>query len=405
MNLFMILDAPMGAYHHYCSQLCNALVSRRDIAKVRLVPIFSERHRPGISAEEGALLDRRIGLEILGPGGRSKGWRYLTFFKNLFHHLRAVSQTPNSVVHLQTATGLQLLDIALVLFYRFLGIPLVRTLHERTAAERVKIPNRFERWIGEWQIKKADAVIVHDSQTRKELADLFGKEGPPVAVIPHGNYKVFRRYIPSEGDETMPENDPPVALFLGIKKHKGLEPFLQALHLLQEKGFPIKGRIVGRITPGDEALLRAVDRLKNVEVEPGYLPNAEIWRVYAQSDFVVLPYLKGTTSGGVHLAYAFKKAVIASDLACFRELVSDGETGFVVPRGNSSALAEAMIRLCRDRQARRAMGEAGFRRVSSEYYDWEKIAENTASVYALASTRKRGAAADAGYQNVLEGKE
>jgi glycosyltransferase involved in cell wall biosynthesis len=405
LKVVMVLDVPRGAYYHYCAELCNALVKHPQIAEVRLAAMFAERHRPGISAEEKALLDPRVAIDVIGPGGRSKGWRYFAFFKNLARHLREISRSPSCVVHLQTGTGLQLLDTALPLLYRFLGLAVVRTLHEPTAAERIKVPTRFEEWVGRQQLKSADALIVHDVPTQRRLLDRLDKKSRSVVVIPHGHYLMFRKYIPVEKKEEMPDHHPPVALFLGVKRHKGLEVFIQALRQLQERGFPIEGKIVGQINPGDEDLVDSIKGLKNARIDPGYLPNDTLWKSYAESDFVVLPYLKGTTSGAIHLAYAFKRPVIASDLDCFKELVTDGKTGFVVPRGDASALAEAMVRICRDRRERIAMGEAGFQRISSEGYSWERIAEVTAELYAQTLKRKKGEAAGPYYKGVLEGKE
>ena len=400
----MVLDAPRGAYYHYCAELCNALANHPQVEEIRLVAMFAERHRPGISPEEKELIDPRVAIDVIGPGGRSKLWRYAAFFKNLIRHLKAVSQSPSATVHLQTATGLQPLDIFLLRVYRLLGVPIVRTVHEPTAAERIKVPTRFEAWLGKVQLKTADALIVHDPHTQKRLLDLLEEKRISVSVIPHGNYLMFRKYIPEEKAAEMPRNRPPVALFLGVKRHKGLEVFIRALRELQERGFPIVGRIVGQINPGDEDLVAAIGGLQNARIEPGYLPNAGIWKVHAESDFVVLPYLRGTTSGAVHLAYAFKRPVIASDLDCFKEIVSDGETGFIVPKGDASALAKAMVRICGDRQERTAMGEAGFRRVSSDLYSWERIAGKTAEVYRLAFERKR-TSQEPSYKKAYEGKE
>lgn len=405
LKIIMVLDVPRGAYYHYCAELCNALVKHPRVAEVRLAAIFAERHRPGISDEEKALLDPRVVIEIIGPGGQSKGWRYFAFFRNLLRHLKGLVRSPASVIHLQTGTGLQLLDTLLPFFYRLLGVPVVRTMHEPTAAERIKVPSRLEEWIGARQLKGADAVIVHDLKSQKRLLDRWGEKGPSVVVIPHGHYLFFRRYRPDSMDETTPENRPPVALFLGIKRHKGIEVFIEALRQLQVRGFPIEGRIVGQVNPGDEDLVESIRALRNARIETGYIPNAKLWKVYASSDFVVLPYLKGTTSGAIHLAFAFKRPVIVSDLDCFKELVADGTTGLVVPQGDAAALAEAMVRICRDRSERAAMGEAGFQRISSEYYSWENIAEKTADVYFMAFKRKKGAAARAYYKNVLEGRE
>jgi len=373
----------MGAYHHYCAQLCNALVDRADIDRLALTALFAERHRPGLDPDEQELLDPRVEMVVIGPGGGTKFHRYRLFFSNLLKHLANISNDGHTIVHIHTATGLNLLDLALLLSYKAKGIPIVRTIHELTAAERSALPTGFELWFGRLLLRFASAIIVHDEITKNRVSDMLGKLNREVVVIPHGNYLVFRQFIQTNppGLPNLAGSDKPVVLFLGIKRHKGIEVFLNAMRQLQAENFPVKGLIAGRINPGDEDLIDQIKSLQNVELDATYLPNREIWRIYDQADIVVMPYLKGTTSGAVHLAYAFKRPVIVSDIECFRQIVTDGETGSVVPRGNTESLTLAIKRLCEDKTMREAMGMAGFERVSSDDYDWDRIAELTTGLY------------------------
>jgi glycosyltransferase involved in cell wall biosynthesis len=49
------------------------------------------------------------------------------------------------------------------------------------------------------------------------------------------------------------------------------------------------------------------------------------------------------------------------------EVVTDGETGLLVPPGDPEALAAALARLASDPAWRRAAGEAGRRRAEDEF--------------------------------------
>ena len=49
------------------------------------------------------------------------------------------------------------------------------------------------------------------------------------------------------------------------------------------------------------------------------------------------------------------------------EMVTNGETGFVVERKNEDQLAEALLKLLRDPALRTRMGEAGRRRVQAHF--------------------------------------
>jgi glycosyltransferase involved in cell wall biosynthesis len=377
----MISDVAMGAYHHYCSQLCNGLVACSDIAEVRLISIFGERALPGMAPEEQELLDPRVRTEILAPGARAKGWRYLHFMRNLVGYIRQLRRDPPDVVHIQTPTGTFLIDVLLLLLYRSWRLPIVRTVHEITAAERIGKPTGFERWIGYRQLRWAHALIAHDATTSTRLHTRDVAPRTPSTIIPHGNYLVFRRYRRPTSEATEPPGAMPVVLFLGVKRHKGLAVFLQALQQLQDAGYPIKAVIAGRINPGDADLIAALHALTMVEVCPGYVPNSKLWQLFERSDMVAMPYLQGTTSGALHLAYAFKRPVIASDLTCFQDLVRHGKTGLIVPRGDVVALKEALVTLANDRALRQRMGEEGFVLESSRQYQWDEIAAHTVQVY------------------------
>ena len=62
------------------------------------------------------------------------------------------------------------------------------------------------------------------------------------------------------------------------------------------------------------------------------------------------------------------------------EIIEDGKTGFVVPRENPDALADAILRLVKDKQLRISMGHAGRRRVL-ELYSWEKVVDQLEASY------------------------
>jgi glycosyltransferase involved in cell wall biosynthesis len=68
-------------------------------------------------------------------------------------------------------------------------------------------------------------------------------------------------------------------------------------------------------------------------------------------------------------------------------VVEDGVTGLVVPRGDSTALAQAIGSLLADPQRRRAMGQAGRAR-ALRLFDWDRSAEQFEELY-----RELGAAA------------
>jgi glycosyltransferase involved in cell wall biosynthesis len=82
----------------------------------------------------------------------------------------------------------------------------------------------------------------------------------------------------------------------------------------------------------------------------------------------VLPTHAYETLGKTILeSYAHGKAVIASDLGSRRELIKDGETGYLYPTGNVEKLAQAIRALASSPNVARRMGSAGYERVRQRH--------------------------------------
>jgi len=72
--------------------------------------------------------------------------------------------------------------------------------------------------------------------------------------------------------------------------------------------------------------------------------------------------------------------VVASDAGGLPEVVEHGVTGLIVPRGDSTALAEAIGSLLEDPERRRRMGIAGRER-ALRLFDWDRSAEQFERLY------------------------
>ncbi len=99
----------------------------------------------------------------------------------------------------------------------------------------------------------------------------------------------------------------------------------------------------------------------------GRVDEEELQRFYARCDVFVAPS-RYESFGLVFLeAMVFSKPVIACKAGGASEVVSDGETGILVPPANPAALAKALETLILDKARRRAMGEAGRRKFETRF--------------------------------------
>jgi glycosyltransferase involved in cell wall biosynthesis len=186
-------------------------------------------------------------------------------------------------------------------------------------------------------------------QSQKDLSDLK-------ALLPHA--QAVRTVLPLYDTyqwEVMEEAAAkaalalagPVVLFFGfVRKYKGLEYLIRALPEVL-RNLPAQLLIVGEFWEDRDAHLQLIEELglqQHVTVVDRYVPNEEIGLYFSAADVVVLPYVDATQSAVVSLAYAFDKPVITTDVGGLPEVVTDGETGFVVPPRDQAALAAAIVK-------------------------------------------------------------
>jgi glycosyltransferase involved in cell wall biosynthesis len=126
----------------------------------------------------------------------------------------------------------------------------------------------------------------------------------------------------------------------------------------------------------------------------GPWPHASALEAVRRCSMLVMPSLVRETFGIAALeAMAAGRPVVASDVGGLRELVVDGETGLVVPPGDSDALRNAIAALERDPARREALGEAGKARAA--LYSPENVVPRLEEVYgALLAGRRPAAGAE-----------
>jgi glycosyltransferase involved in cell wall biosynthesis len=77
--------------------------------------------------------------------------------------------------------------------------------------------------------------------------------------------------------------------------------------------------------------------------------------------------------------------VVATRGGAFPEIVEDGRSGLLVPRGDVEALADALSELLADPGRRAALGREARARVLQSF-SWDRVVERLREVYAEAST-------------------
>jgi glycosyltransferase involved in cell wall biosynthesis len=111
-----------------------------------------------------------------------------------------------------------------------------------------------------------------------------------------------------------------------------------------------------------------------------FISTEELVALYRASSVVVYPYRAITTSGALATGLALGKAIVASDLPVFRELLIDRENAFLVDPQNSVELAGALIKLTQDRVLREQFAQK-VREMNFGDQSWLSIAKKTVQTY------------------------
>jgi glycosyltransferase involved in cell wall biosynthesis len=123
----------------------------------------------------------------------------------------------------------------------------------------------------------------------------------------------------------------------------------------------------------------------------GHVSTEQLVRLYNQATIAVSPSLFEGFGLPAAEAMSCGTPVIATTGGAFPEIVDHDETGWMVPPGDSRALADAIKLLMRDPHLRDRLGGAG-RQAILERFNWRKAAEETVAVYEEMLGRKQPSA-------------
>jgi glycosyltransferase involved in cell wall biosynthesis len=118
----------------------------------------------------------------------------------------------------------------------------------------------------------------------------------------------------------------------------------------------------------------------------GRVPRQEIPAYFGASDVVVVPSVRdeaGNVDGLPNVVLegmAAGKAIVASNIAGFPDVIRDGESGLLVPEKDSRALADAITKLAADASLRAQLGARARAEVRARL-NWENVAKRFIRVY------------------------
>ena len=201
------------------------------------------------------------------------------------------------------------------------------------------------------ELQEVDGLVVPSTLVKRSFVS-HGVDPQKISVIPEPLSRplpVGRRLVPSQF----------TILAVGaVGVRKGTHYLLEAVKNMSEP----KPRVilVGGIEPGYAKVLHRFDGLFQLT---GRVTEEQLARAYSEASVLVLPSIEDGWGHVTIEAMAAGVPVIVSDHAGSADMVTDGETGFVVPSRSSSALQQRLETLRDSPEMAATMGEAGRQRV------------------------------------------
>ena len=284
------------------------------------------------------------------------------------------------------------------------GLPLVITTHSLEPLrpwkrEQLGGGYDFSVWIEKTALEMADAVIAVSAQTKSDIERLFHVRPERLHIIYNGIDLEEYRKIDSVAALARFEIKPPFVLFVGrITRQKGIIHLVRAIEHMNE-GFQIVLCAGAPDTPEigremKEAVASVQKKRPGVIWIDEMVDKPTVRELYSNASVFCCPSIY-EPFGIINLeAMACETAVVATAVGGIKEVVVDGETGFLVPMDPGSEppfeprepekferdLAGRINQLMADPALCEKFGQAGRKR-AEEKFGWSAIAQQTKELY------------------------
>jgi starch synthase len=293
-----------------------------------------------------------------------------------------------------------------ILAKRNYGIPLVITVHSLEPLrpwkrEQLGGGYDFTVWLEKTALEMADAVIAVSAQTKADVERLFKVRADRLHVIYNGIDLDEYRKLDATTALTKYGIDPgtPFLLFVGrITRQKGIVHLVRAIEFMN-RDFQIVLCAGAPDTPEIGAEMKeAVEKMKAKRADIIWIDEMvdkqTVRELYSQAAVFCCPSIY-EPFGIINLeAMACETAIVATAVGGIKEVVVDGETGFLVPIDQMEEspfeprdpakfardLAARINQLIADPELCAKFGRAGRKR-AEERFSWPAIAGQTRALY------------------------
>jgi glycosyltransferase involved in cell wall biosynthesis len=281
---------------------------------------------------------------------------------SLFRALRFLRARRSKVLLLEWWTAATLHTyLVLALVARVAGMRVVIELHELQDPGEAGLA--LARGYGHWGLRAlirfAHGCIVHSKADWQLFESSYGPMDMRVALVPHGPYDQYKDL--EEGTDpptraavsavrTAPKSDGVVnLLFFGlIRPYKGLEDLLRVFNALpREEAERFWLTVVGETWEGctePARLIAASPHADRITFVNEYVPDEVVGAAFAHADVAVLPYLRSSSSGILHVSMSWGLPIVVTSVGGLPEAATGYAGAVFVPPGDAEMLKEGIMK-------------------------------------------------------------
>lgn len=218
--------------------------------------------------------------------------------------------------------------------------------------------NKIMKLLIRWTLKDVSRVIVLGENLRYIFEGFVPEE--KIAVIPNGIDKDEYDNLKIDHNPQASEDNHTVLFLSSLTKTKGFIDTIHAILLVLKERKDVKFIFAGQIkyAKEKEQVFRFID--ENM-VQPflsflGVVEGENKARLFLSSDIFVFPSHNEGQPFVILEAMAAGLPIISTDTGTIKEMVVDGENGFIVEMENPKQIAEKTLLLLEDEDLRKEMG-------------------------------------------------
>lgn len=254
--------------------------------------------------------------------------------------------------------------------------------NSRPTSLRERIDNVRRDWAEKRAIITADTVTAVSKSIGAQTSSALHLAKADFEVVPNSVNVSAQRQSNAEAGR-------PVILFVGrLEWRKGTDLLIRAIPSVLRAQPDVLFRLAGLDTltaPGGTSMKEYLQQLlptgaaSNVEF-CGHLGPTQLENMFCEASVCVFPSRYEGLPMVCLEAMARGKAIVATDLPGFCELISDGENGLITKSEDPQDLASALVRLIADAPLRDKLGHAAHK-TAQEGFDSTVVADSMLRIY------------------------